>query len=75
MRLSEFWTLMNDEFGEPYAGSLARDHVVGPLGNRTPVQALEDGESPRTVWLALCADMDVPESRWLGVEHRRARRR
>lgn len=70
MRLSHFWTLMNDEFGESYAGSLARDHVVGALGNRTALQALEAGEPPRTIWLALCDDMDVPESRRLGVEHR-----
>lgn len=70
MRLSKFWSLMNDEFGESYAGSLARDHVVGALGNRTALQALDQGESPRTVWLALCNDMDVPESRRLGVEHR-----
>lgn len=68
--MSHFWTLMNDEFGESYAGSLARDHVIGALGNRTALRALEDGESPRTVWLALCDDMDVPESRRLGVEHR-----
>ena len=70
MRLSHFWSLMNDEFGETYAGSLARDHVIGALGNRTALQALEEGDPPRTVWLALCDDMDVPESRRLGVEHR-----
>lgn len=70
MRLSHFWTLMNDEFGESYAGSLARDHVIGALGNRTALEALEAGESPRTIWLALCDDMDVPQSRRLGVDHR-----
>jgi hypothetical protein len=70
VRLSHFWTLMNDEFGESYAGSLARDHVIGALGNRTVLQALEAGEPPRTIWLALCDDMDVPESRRLGVDHR-----
>ena len=59
---------MNDEFGPTYAGTLARDHVVGSLGNRTVLQALEDGEPPRAVWLALCDDMGVPESRRLGVE-------
>jgi hypothetical protein len=70
VRLSHFWTLMSDEFGESYAGTLARDHVIGALGHRTALQALEQGESPRTVWRALCEDMDVPESRRLGVEHR-----
>jgi len=70
VRLSHFWSLMNDEFGESYAGSLARDHVIGALGNRTALQALEEGEPPRRIWLALCDDMDVPESRRLGVDHR-----
>lgn len=73
MRLSRFWTLLNDEFGEAYAGTLARDHVIGALGNRTVLQALEDGEQPREVWLALCDDMGVPEGRRLGAELRRHR--
>ena len=72
MRLSIFWNLMNDEFGETYASSLAQHHALGVLGDRTVAQALEAGESPRRVWLALCDAMDVPESRRLGVERRPA---
>ena len=68
VRLSRFWELMNDEFGEAYASSLARQHHVGALGDRTVLEALDAGESPRSVWLALCDDMDVPESRRLGVD-------
>jgi hypothetical protein len=68
MRLSDFWRLMDDEFGAAYARSLARDHVLGALGNRTPLEALESGIKPREVWLALCADMDVPPERRLGKE-------
>ncbi len=70
VRLSHFWTLMEDEFGEAYAGSLAQDHVLGELGNRTALQALDDGVKPRRVWAALCDDMDVPESRRLGRDVR-----
>ncbi len=70
MRTSDFWRLMDDEFGSAYAHSLARDHVLGALGNRTPMQALESGVQPREAWLALCADMDVPRERWLGKELR-----
>jgi hypothetical protein len=70
MRISDFWRLMDDEFGAAYAHSLARDHVLGALGNLTPVQALESGVKPREAWLALCADMDVPKERWLGKELR-----
>lgn len=70
MRMGDFWRLMEDEFGAAYAHSLARDHVLSALGNRSPVLALESGVAPREVWLALCADMDVPAERWLGAELR-----
>jgi hypothetical protein len=70
MRISDFWRLMDDEFGAGYARSLARDHVLAALGNLTPMEALESGTAPREAWLALCADMDVPKERWLGKEMR-----
>ena len=70
VRLSDFWRLMDDEFGAAYARSLARDHVLAALGNRTPLQALESGIMPREAWLALCVDMDVPVERRLGKELR-----
>jgi hypothetical protein len=75
MRMSDFWALMDDEFGAAYAHSLARDHVLGALGNLTPLQALESGVKPREAWLALCADMDVPAERWLGRELRSTKKR
>lgn len=75
MRMSDFWHLMEDEFGAAYAHSLARDHVLGALGNRTPLEALESGTKPREAWLALCADMDVPAERWLGKELRSPKKR
>ena len=66
MRISHFWTLMNDEFGEAYAPTLARRHVLGVLGGRTVLEALDEGVHPRVVWLALCDDMDVPQERRFG---------
>jgi hypothetical protein len=75
MRMSDFWRLMDDEFGAAYARSLARDHVLGALGNRTPLQALDSGVPPREVWSAMCADMDVPAERRLGREARSPKRR
>ena len=68
MRRSEFWTLMGDEFGATYAASLARDHVLSALGGLTAWQALDVGEDPRQVWLALCAEMDVPVERRLRAD-------
>ncbi len=57
---------MDDEFGPVLSRSLARDHVLAALGNRTSTEALAAGTPARQVWLALCEDMDVPPERRLG---------
>lgn len=75
MRHSDFWRLMDDEFGPGYARTLAGDQVVAALGNRTAERALADGVPPRQVWLALCDHMHVPAERRLGVDPGRPRRR
>ena len=67
MRLSEFRTAMKEEFGEAYARVLSGDLVLTPLGGRTADQALAAGVPARDVWLALCAEVDVPRSRWHGA--------
>lgn len=59
MRLTEFWARMREQFGEVYADSFARDQVIEPLGSRTVVQALADGESAKTVWRAVCETVEV----------------
>ncbi|WP_432534543.1 DUF3046 domain-containing protein [Kineococcus arenarius] len=66
MRVSEFWTLVEDEFGSAYGRSLAHDQVLLALQDRTPLQALDAGVEPKAVWLALCDAMDVPPERRLG---------
>ncbi|MCU1432050.1 MAG: hypothetical protein JWP95_1155 [Actinotalea sp.] len=73
MRYSEFWDLVNDVFG-PIGRTLTTDQVLGALGDRTSVQALEGGEEPRTVWRALCDAMEVPEQDRWGSAVRRPRR-
>jgi len=76
VRNSEFWTLVDDEFGRAHGRTLTRDHVLFELGNRTAEQALADGEPLRTVWQALCEAMDVPpERRWGREDDVPARRR
>ena len=50
---------MREHFGETYAESWARDYVLAPLGGRTVVQALADGESAKSVWRAVCLVEDV----------------
>jgi len=66
VRLSEFRQALKDEFGESYGRVLTRDLVLTSLGH-TADQALAGGVPARDVWLALCAETDVPKSRWFGA--------
>lgn len=66
MRLSDFWRLMDDEFGPAYSRVLAADLVLGSLGGRTATEALSRGTEPKAVWLAVCDVQDVPAERRLG---------
>ena len=63
MRLTDFWDRMATQFGAAYADSVARDQVIGRLGNRTVHEALEAGEDPRDVWRAVCEHFEVPLAR------------
>ena len=63
--MSEFWTLVDEEFGVGQGRALVRDHVLGAFGHRTAGQALAAGDDIRDVWFALCDDLQVPvERRW-----------
>ncbi|WP_372699967.1 DUF3046 domain-containing protein [Arthrobacter sp. JSM 101049] len=66
MRLSDFWRLMDDEFGSGYSRVLASELVLGELDGRSARDALDAGVEPRKVWLAICEKQDVPVSRRLG---------
>ncbi len=55
-----FWDRMNQQFGEGYAESVAKDYVLAELGGRTVDQALADGVTAKAVWAAVCATFDVP---------------
>jgi hypothetical protein len=60
VRLTDFWERMRRAFGDSYADSLARDHVLATLSGRTVAQALDEGEDAKTVWRAVCAEFEVP---------------
>ncbi|WP_136052122.1 DUF3046 domain-containing protein [Microbacterium sp. K36] len=66
MRRSEFLRAVDAEF-KARASSLLNDLVLSGMGGRTALEALDAGVPPRDIWLALCADMDVPDSRRHGV--------
>jgi hypothetical protein len=63
VRLTEFWERMRAQFGEAYADSVAKDHVLSALGSRTVNQALADGEDVKVVWRAVCDAFRIPERR------------
>jgi hypothetical protein len=73
VRHSEFWQLMETEFGEAYAHTLARELVMSSLGERTAEQALTGHEDARAVWWAVCDAMDVPAERRWGRDDQRRR--
>ena len=60
MRLQEFWSRLDAQFGSMRAQSVARDHVFAVLGGRSAIEAIEAGVPVRRVWLAVCEDFDVP---------------
>lgn len=64
VRHTEFRELIDEEFGVMRADSLLVDHVLTELGGKTAAQAIEDGVEPRSVWRALCKDLDVPRPHW-----------
>lgn len=60
MRLQEFWSRLDRQFGPMRAQSVARDHVFSTLGGRSAADAIEAGLPVRTVWLAICEEYEVP---------------
>jgi Protein of unknown function (DUF3046) len=54
---------MRAQFGDAYAYSVAKDHVLTILGGRTVDQALADGEDAKVIWRAVCETFGIPERR------------
>lgn len=73
MRRSEFHRAVDDEFGAR-GPALTQDLVLGGIG-LTAREALEAGVPPRDIWIALCAETDVPVERRHGVGRLEPRRR
>ena len=63
MKYSEFWVRMDQHFGDRgYARVWADNHVMRELDGRTATAALEDGETPKTVWRAIHETLGLPAS-------------
>ncbi|MEV4622844.1 DUF3046 domain-containing protein [Asanoa sp. NPDC049573] len=55
MRLTDFWTRLEQAFGPGYAASIAADQVLPQLEGRTIEQALDAGVPTVVVWRAVVA--------------------
>lgn len=73
MRRSEFERAVADEFGAS-GSSLVVDLALPGIGSLTAAEALAAGIEPREIWLALCAETDVPAARRYGVGRLEPRR-
>jgi len=62
MRHTEFWSRLEHAQGPAYARSWAAMTVIGDLGGRTVVEALDAGESPKQVWAAVWKFLELPPS-------------
>lgn len=65
MKLSELRYALREEFGAAYSGVLMRDHWLQRL-HATGEEALARGVAAREVWLAVCEEFQIPESRRYG---------
>ncbi|MDQ7993868.1 MAG: DUF3046 domain-containing protein [Propionicimonas sp.] len=61
MRETELWSNLRAVLGAGYAPIWADSVVHAGLGGRTVTQALADGLPVRGIWLAACANLEVPE--------------
>jgi hypothetical protein len=60
VRLQEFWSRLDDQFGPMRAHSVAHDHIFSVLGGRSAIDAIDAGVPVRKVWLAICEEYEVP---------------
>ncbi|MDO5495827.1 MAG: DUF3046 domain-containing protein [bacterium] len=69
MKHSEISRAFEDAFGRLHGPALQRDLALTQFGSRTAHEAVEAGEDPQKVWLAVCDAMDLSEDWW--YPHRR----
>lgn len=60
MKYTEFWARMDHALGATYARYWADQVVIAELGGRTANEALASGYSPKEVWRAVWATLELP---------------
>ncbi len=59
MRLTDFWSRMEERFGAAYAHSLAADCRLPRLG-ATIDEAIASGVETKDIWRAVCDEFEMP---------------
>ncbi len=62
MRHTELWARLEGALGSAYAHTWADRQVIGSLGSRTVVEALDDGVPPKEVWREVWRVLELPAS-------------
>jgi hypothetical protein len=62
MRHTEFWARLDHALGTASSRSWAELYVIGELGGRTVVEALNSGVPPKQVWAAVWRVLELPDS-------------
>jgi hypothetical protein len=62
MRHTEFWDRLDHALGPAWSRSWAELFVLGELGSRTAVEALDAGVAPKQVWAAVWRALELPET-------------
>ncbi|PUA79164.1 DUF3046 domain-containing protein [Nocardioides currus] len=62
MRHTEFWDRLDTAMGRASSRTWAELFVIGELGSRTAVEALDAGVPPKQVWAAVRRALELPES-------------
>jgi Protein of unknown function (DUF3046) len=60
VRLTDFWSRMDQHLGPAYSRSWAHDVVLAELGGRTVDEALAAGLETKDVWRAVVAQLGLP---------------
>ena len=62
MRHTEFWDRLDHALGRARSRTWAELFVIGELGSRTAVEALDAGVAPKQVWSAVWRVLELPET-------------
>jgi hypothetical protein len=62
VRHTELWERLDRYLGPAYSRTWAERHVIGELGHRTTLEALDAGVPPEQVWAAVWEALELPAS-------------